>query len=87
MGAGGKRSGAGRKPKADELELIERLTPFDDIAMDALKIGLKNGEYSFVRMFFEYRLGKPKETMNLNHRGALIHVLLSPTDDIPLIGD
>ncbi len=55
--------------------------------MDALKIGLKNGEYSFVRMFFEYRLGKPKETMNLNHRGALIHVLLSPTDDIPLIGD
>ena len=39
---GGKREGAGRKPKADELELIEKLSPLHDLAMDALKKGLEN---------------------------------------------
>jgi paraquat-inducible protein A len=48
---GGKREGAGRKPKADELELIEKLTPLHDLAMDALKKGLENGQYQFVQLY------------------------------------
>lgn len=80
---GGHREGSGRKAKATELELIERLSPLDDDAMKALKSGIKKGEYPYVKMFFEYRLGKPKETMNLKHEGS-INVLLSPTDDPPL---
>ncbi len=42
---GGKRSGAGRKPKADELELIEKLTPLDEIALKAIEQGVKSGSF------------------------------------------
>jgi hypothetical protein len=38
---GGSRTGAGRKPKADELKLIENLTPLHKQALESLKIGLE----------------------------------------------
>ena len=66
---GGARKGAGRKPKADEIALIELLSPLDDLAFKALEIGVKAGEFPYVKMFMEYRYGKPKETVNL--RGEL----------------
>ena len=56
---GGKREGAGRKPKADELQLIERLTPLDDIAFDALKDGITKKDYRYVKLYYEYRFRKP----------------------------
>ena len=37
MAHGGKRQGAGRKSKADEVSLIEKLSPLEDIAFNALK--------------------------------------------------
>ena len=63
---GGKREGAGRKPKADELQLIERLTPLDDIAFDALKDGITKKDYRYVKLYYEYRFGKPWETKDIN---------------------
>ncbi len=36
---GGKRKGAGRKPKAEELNLIEKLTPLEPLAFEALEAG------------------------------------------------
>lgn len=68
-GHGGARPGGGRKPKATEIELIERLSPLDDVALDALKTGVKNGDYNFVKLFMEYRFGKPKQDIGLS--GAL----------------
>ncbi len=62
---GGIRQGAGRKPKATELELIERLSPMDDIALKAIQNGVKSGEYNFIKLFMEYRFGKAKETMSI----------------------
>lgn len=62
---GGKREGAGRKPKVEELALIERLSPLDDIAMKALENGVRSGELGFVKLFMEYRFGKPKESVEL----------------------
>ena len=53
--------GQGRAPKVTELELIERLTPFDDIALKELEKGIKRGEFAFLKLFLEYRFGKPKE--------------------------
>ena len=38
---GGKRIGAGRKPKAEEQKLIEKLTPLNELALDSLKKGLE----------------------------------------------
>lgn len=56
---GGLRKGAGRKPKADELELIKKLTPLDEIAFKAIEKGVKAGSFHFIKLFMEYRFGKP----------------------------
>ena len=61
MAHGGKREGAGRKTKADEQKLIERLSPLDDIALEALKNAIEEEESWAVKLFMEYRYGKPKQ--------------------------
>lgn len=61
MKKGGNRAGAGRKPKATEIELIELLTPLDAIAFKVLAKGVKAGEFSYIKLFMEYRYGKPKQ--------------------------
>ena len=58
---GGARKGAGRKPKIDEIKMIERLTPMADDAYKALHEGIKSGSVHFVKLFFEYYAGKPKQ--------------------------
>ena len=58
---GGARGGAGRKPKATEQELIEKLTPLEESAFKALQAGLKDGQNWAVKLFFEYKFGKAKE--------------------------
>lgn len=58
---GGKREGAGRKPKAEEQQLIEKLSPLEKAAFIALKKGLKDGQNWAVKLFFEYKFGKAKE--------------------------
>ena len=71
---GGAREGAGRKPKSDEQAMIERLSPMDDDAFKALKESVKNNDSWAVKMFFEYRFGKPKqqiENTNINYNQEL----------------
>lgn len=63
---GGKRQGAGRKPKADEQELIEKLSPLEDSAFNALTNALDEEKPWAVKLFMEYRYGKPKEVKDLN---------------------
>ncbi len=69
---GGKRNGAGRKAKAEEVELIERLSPMDDMAFSALRDGIKQKNPVYVKMFFEYRFGKPKEKIDVTSDGERI---------------
>jgi len=56
----GENRNAGRKPKATELAIIEKLSPLDEIALQALEKGVKAGDYNFVKLYFEYRFSKPK---------------------------
>lgn len=70
---GGSRVGAGRKPKADEVKLIERLTPLAPAAFSALEKGLLENNPAFVKMWFEYFYGKPKQQMDLTSDGKQIH--------------
>lgn len=65
-GHGGKRDGAGRKPKADEQELIDKLSPLEESAFKALTNALSEEKPWAVKMFMEYRYGKPKEVKDLN---------------------
>jgi len=62
---GGIRKGAGRKSKSEEIKLIEKLSPLDNLAMDALKKGLEKGNFQFVQLYFHYCHGKPTETKDI----------------------
>jgi hypothetical protein len=63
---GGARRGAGRKPKIEEQALIERLSPMDDIALEKLEMLISQGEFNAIKLFFEYRFGKPKQDVDAN---------------------
>ena len=65
MAHGGKRVGAGRKTKADEVQLIEKLTPLEPLAFDALMKGLEKGDFKYVQLFYNYYAGKPRETKDI----------------------
>ena len=62
---GGKRAGAGRKSKAEEQKLIEKLTPLDNKAFKSLEQGIEDNQSWAVKMYFEYMYGKPKETKDI----------------------
>jgi len=71
MPAGGYRPGAGRKSKAEELKLIEKLSPMESIALEKLKAGVDKGDFAFIKLYFEYYFGKPTETIDLEHSGEI----------------
>jgi hypothetical protein len=74
--------GSGRKPKADEQKLIERLTPLANDAYKALHNALKDEQGWAVKLFMEYMNGKPNqrvENTNVNYNKDLT------AEDIKLI--
>lgn len=56
---------AGRKPKSEEIKLVERLSPLEDAALKALKEGVESGEIKWIQLYLSYYLGKPKETKDI----------------------
>jgi len=69
---GGKRRGAGRKKKAEEQELIDLLSPYDSAATSQLVKAVKNGDAWAIKLFFEYRYGKPKQQLDVTSDGEKI---------------
>ena len=63
---GGAREGAGRKSKAEEQSLIEKLTPLEPIAFEALTNALNEGKDWAVKLFFQYNFGMPKQVIDQN---------------------
>jgi len=57
---------SGRKSKKDELAMIKKLTPLDDMAFTMLESGIINGEFQYLKLFFEYRFGKPTQMQEIN---------------------
>jgi hypothetical protein len=72
---GGAREGAGRKPKTEEAQLVEILTPLDSIALSALKDGLDAGEQWAVKLFMEFRWSKPKQQTDITSGGEKLLIL------------
>ena len=70
---GGKRKGAGRKPKIDEDKLIEKLDNL--ISKDAVieKLGemIMQGDGRAMNLYFTYRYGKPKESVDITSSEGL----------------
>ena len=69
---GGKRPGAGRKPKDAEQALIERLAPYEDQAIEKLTDAMTAGEAWALKMFFEYRWGKPTQRTDITSEGVTV---------------
>ena len=61
----GGHANSGRKSKAEEVKLIQRLTPLEPQAFAALKAGIESGEFKFVQLFYHYYAGKPRETKDI----------------------
>ena len=70
---GGAREGAGRKPKAQEQKLIERLDAIidKDEALEVLGQLVAKGDIRAVQLYLSYRYGKPKESIDLNSSEGL----------------
>lgn len=71
---GGVREGAGRKPKVLEIELIERLSPMEDEALQQLHKGVKSGDFKFISLYLAYRYGKPKESKDVTSNGESLNI-------------
>ena len=76
MTHGGKRTGAGRKAKAEEQKLIENLTPMNSMALESLKIGLEKKEQWAVKLFFEYFYGRPQQRVDVTSNEESINIPL-----------
>ena len=70
---GGSRQGAGRKPKAQEQKLIERLDAIidKDEALSKLEELVYKGDMRAVQLYLSYRYGKPKESVDINSSEGL----------------
>ena len=70
---GGARQGAGRKPKAIEQKLIERLDAIIDKDEAISKLGelVAKGDMRAVQLYLNYRYGKPKESVDINSSEGL----------------
>jgi len=74
MAHGGSRPGAGRKSKADELKLIERLDNIidGDNAINKLNDLISDGNFNAIKLYLEYRYGKPKESLDVTSDGETL---------------
>ena len=64
---GGKREGAGRKSKSEEMQLIEMLNKHidKDKAIKVLKEQIDEGDFKALQLYMNYMYGKPKETKDV----------------------
>lgn len=71
----GGHSGSGRKSKAEEQKLIEKLTPLAPVAHAALNSALEDNQPWAVKLFFEYFYGKPRQQVDVTTGGETINAL------------
>jgi len=64
---GGNREGAGRKPKSDELQMIEKMdaTLAPITVWESLAAKVETGDTMAIKCWLEYRYGKPKQLIGL----------------------
>lgn len=70
--SGGRRPNAGRKTKDREQQLIEQLAPYEAEAIEKLAEAMEAGEAWAVKLFFEYRWGKPTQRTDVKAEGITV---------------
>ena len=74
---GGAREGSGRKSKAEEQNLIEKLSPLEEQAFLKLSEAIDNGKDWAIKMFFEYMFGKPRQQTDVTSMGEKIQTIIN----------
>ena len=57
----GGHKNAGRKSKAEEQQLIEKLSPMEEEVLKKFAFNIKAGEKWAIELFFKYMYGLPKQ--------------------------
>ena len=65
----GGHSNGGRKPKAEEQKLVEKLSPLEPKAYQALEDAIDDNQSWAVKIFFEYMYGRPKQAVDITSGG------------------
>lgn len=60
---------AGRKSKAEEQQLIEKLSPLEPQALKQLEKNVNAGERWAIELFFKYNYGMPKQQTDITTNG------------------
>lgn len=63
---GGRREGAGRKPRDEEQKAIELLKDHDEVWASRLKAAVSEGKNWALKLYAEYRFTKPVQTTDIN---------------------
>ena len=68
---GGARLGAGRKPKADEIKIIEQMDAIavPEDAWRALWEKCQDGDIQAIKCWLNYRFGMPKQQIDVTTQG------------------
>lgn len=68
MAHGGKRKGSGRKPKADEISMIEKMdaTLAPKEVWQKLSNKVKEEDVQAIKTWLQYRYGMPKQVTDIN---------------------
>ena len=70
-------AGSGRKSKAEEQNLIEKLSPLEEQAFIKLSEAIDSGKDWAIKMFFEYMFGKPKQQTDITSMGEKIQNVIN----------
>lgn len=73
----GGHSNGGRRPKAEEQSLIEKLSPLETKAFEKLKEAIDEGKDWAIKLFFDYMYGKPKQQTDITTKGEKIHNVIT----------
>lgn len=65
---GVRKNQTGRPRKADELRLIEKLTPLEETAHIMLAELVEAGNIQAIKLYFEYMYGKPKQIVSVEQK-------------------
>lgn len=71
---GGRRKGAGRKSKAEEQKLIERLKPYELTVLKKLYQNIDKGERWAIELYFKYMYGMPKQQTDITTNGESMNI-------------
>lgn len=82
-GHGGARNGAGRKSKEEQIALLEKLRPMDELAFEVMHELLEKRNESALKLFMAYRFGQPKQTIDQTTSGPQVVVLRPATEYEP----